>query len=309
MLPPLLAHPELVFGKVGLGGLPSADAWLRAIRFWFTPSSGVAIACGLAFAFGAWRLAVTAPRLAACAAASSLALACGIAASAPAYAWLGFVLARYALPALPFVCLALALACQHGRLAGAPGAFVALGLGVALLLASGLPNAWARTPAWLPGRWIPAVEGTPPTPREVPAFYRQLAESKERVVLAETPWIYGLWNNVLPDYAALHGQDVRIGFGTGLCTPLTWGQLPADAGLHLRGFVHLADEAALDAAGIDFVVLHRDPLSELAQVIDPIDAKATPIPDVTGCGDALRARGWQHAFEDERVLVLSAPTG
>jgi hypothetical protein len=310
VLPPLLTHPEFVLGKLGVGGYPTLSALGRASAFWLAPWPWLAAIAVAGIAAGAWALAQTAPRLAACAGASVLALALGIFAAAPAYAWLGFVLGRYALPALPFACLALALAPQlvAKRLPGALHAAACVGFGSLVLAASGIPRALAEAPAWFPNRWVAGTEGTPPEPREVPAFYRSLAEqAPDSLTLVEAPWIYGLWNNALPAYAALHRQRVRIGFTEGACSALSWGQYPQDSGIALRAFVSLADDAALEAQSVDYIVLHRDPLGELVRVIDPIDAKATEIPRIEGCAQALIAKGWQPAHGDDSVLALAPP--
>ena len=311
VLPPLLAHPEFVFGKLGVGGYPTPDALARAGAFWLTPSPWLAALAVVGIAAGAWNLSRAAPRFVACAGASVLALALAIFAAAPAYAWLGFVLGRYALPALPFACLALALAPELAarRLPGLLHATACIAFGGLLLAASGVPRALADTPAWFPSRWVTEIEGTPPEPRQVPEFYRSLAEQPAGSVnLVEAPWIYGLWNNALPAYAALHRQHVRIGFTEGVCSALAWGQYPQDSGIALRAFVSLANDAALEALGADYVVLHRDPLGELARVIDPIDAKATEIPHIEGCARALIAKGWRPVHGDDALLALAPPT-
>jgi hypothetical protein len=152
------------------------------------------------------------------------------------------------------------------------------------------------------------MERTPPEPKQIPAFYRALAEQAPgSVTVVEAPWIYGMWNNVLPAYAALHQQRVRIGFTEGACSTLSWGQYPQDSGIALRAFVSLADDAALELQGVDYVVLHRAPLGELARVIDPIDAKATEIPPIEGCARVLLAKGWRPTHGDDFLLALAPP--
>jgi len=310
LAPPLLAHPEALFDKLG-ASRPDAGALVRAAGFWLgTRSPWLALALLVPAALGAWRLARREPRFTALALASGAALALGVLASAPRYAWLGFVLGRYAVPALPLLLVFAAAGldatgARPGRPAVASAALCAL-----WLWSGGIPALLLDTRAWFPGRWVTWMEGQAPEPRRVPDFYRRLAERPPgSLTLVESPWYYSLWNNLLPHYEAIHRQRTLIGMTTGLCSDAHWGEYPPGRGVSLHSFAHLADARALAARGADFVIFHRDPAGELSRPVDPVDLRATGQPDVGGCIEAYRRLGWPEVHADPQIVVFQVPGG
>jgi hypothetical protein len=239
-------------------------------------------------------------------------LGLGILASAPRYAWLGFVIARYALPALPvalaFVALAIAPSDARRsdpRLAGLAAAAL-IGL---LLLSGGVPRTLLDTRAWFPARYVTGMEGSPPRAARVPDFYRALAEAPPgSLSLVEVPWFYSLCNNLLPFYEQVHRQRTLVGFSAGTCSDWHWGEVPPRSGISLRSFAYLDDRAALERRGVDFVVFHADLAAEMERVIDPIDVRATGQVDVRGCVHAFLASDWPLVYQDASIVVFAAPS-
>jgi hypothetical protein len=309
--PPLWAQPGHLTAKLGisspdLGSLGRAAAFLLGSH---SPWLG-ALLLGLG-GIGARALWRRAPVWTALAAGGGAALAVGVFVAAPAYSWLGFVIARYALPALPvfLACVAAGLVALLGGLRprSAPLA-AAVGLGALLLWAGRVPAILLETPVWFPARWITEMEGDVAEPRRIPEFYRRLAaEPAGSFAIVEAPWTYSLWNSLIPAYERVHRQRTLVGFTTRLCTAYAWGEYPPEAGIGFRAFVHLRDDDAMRARGVRYVVLHRDLDAEMVRVIDPIGARATGFPDVRGCAEAFRRAGWAEVFRDDAILVFEVP--
>jgi hypothetical protein len=306
--PPLWSHPQALLGKLG-GAQPDPASLGRAALFLAgTPSAWLATGLlGLA-ALGAWRARRLAPRWTAIALCASALLLLGILVSAPRYAWLGFVIARYALPALPvalaLVALAIAPDATRRPLAAlAPAALILL-----LAISGGVPRTLLETRAWFPARYVTGMEGASPRAARVPDFYRALAEAPPgSLTLVESPWFYSLWNSLLPFYEQVHRQRSLVGFSVGTCSDGHWGELPPGSGIELRSFAYLDDRAALARRGVDFVVFHADLAAELERVIDPIDVRATGQVDVRGCVRAFLASDWPLVFQDPSIVVFAAP--
>lgn len=308
--PPLASHPQALLAKIG-GARPDAASLARAALFLAgTPSPWLAAGLLALAAIGAWRARRLAPRFTALALCASAALALGILASAPRYAWLGIVIARYALPLLPpaaaFVALALRPpgAPPRALAALAPAALIPL-----LLLSGGVPRILLETRAWFPARYVTWMEGRVPRAARVPDFYRALGELPPgSVTLVEVPWFYSLWNSLLPFYEQVHHQRTRVGFSAGTCSDGHWGELPRGSGIALRSFEHLDERDDLARRGVDFVVFHADLAAEMQTVIDPIDVRATGQVDVRDCVRAFLASDWPLVYRDPAFAVFAAPT-
>lgn len=307
--PPLWSHPQALLGKLG-GARPDLASLGRAGLFLAgTPSAWLATGMlGLA-AIGAWRARRRAPRWTAIALCASGLLAIGILASAPRYAWLGIVIARYALPLLPvalaFVALAITpdTAPRRPLAALLPAALIGL-----LLLSGGVPRTLLDTRHWFPGRYVTAMEGTVPRAAQVPDLYRALgAAPPGSLTLVESPWFYSLWNSLLPFYEQVHRQRSLVGFSAGTCSDGHWGELPPGSGIELRHFAWLDDREALARRGVDYVVFHADLAAEMERVIDPIDVRATGQVDVSGCVRAFLESDWSLVYRDPGIVAFAAP--
>jgi len=310
LLPPLLSHPEAVTAKLG-GERPDLAGMGRAARFLVGASSpwvtGLFAVLAVVGAFG---LSRGAPRFAALILSASGLQVAALAAIAPEYGWLGIVNARYLLPALPVFLLCVAVGTSHSALGRSSPALASVALCALLLANSHLTTTLFDTQRWLPNRWIAEMEGTPARATRVPAFYRELAlEPPGSVRLVESPWYYSLWNNLLPFYEQVHRQEVRVGFATGLCSSGEWGEYPPAEGFDLSPFIQLSDVAALTDAerGADYIVFHRDLAGEMAEIVDPIDVRATRQPDTSACIEAMRERGWPEVYQDDSIRVFGIP--
>jgi 4-amino-4-deoxy-L-arabinose transferase-like glycosyltransferase len=138
-------------------------------------------------------------------------------------------------------------------------------------------------------------------PDTVAAFYDELARRpRGTVTIVEAPWHY-----YFHSYAWLqrhHRQRVLIGFVDDGPPPVRVGEIAAgDPGIRLRNAVHVGDRDALRARGVDYVILHRDPRSELRWP-KGVEEVAT---DMTGWEARYRAWFGAPVADDGRIVVFA----
>jgi hypothetical protein len=165
------------------------------------------------------------------------------------YAW-----ARYVMSALPFLAglcaLALTLVARRILGSGTPG--LVLGAGLLLVQFASGPLTLRRPPdgafsnTYLALHSLPAFDEPWP---ETPAFYRELARDPSVRRIVESPPIHTRAVLLYRNYALQHGKEVWIGW-------------PGDppAGVEGPPYVRPLRIAPHQA---DFLVLHKDPLSEV----------------------------------------------
>ena len=218
------------------------------------------------------------------------------------------VLARYMIPALPFLLLfvaegivALIERMRRPRLAPGVGAAVA-----ALLLATGpIPGEWHYpNQFWGHLRYQfdydpahnPYVTLLPK--EEVPAFYFELGKlAPGSVTLIEAPWRLESHFNALSLYQDVHRQHVKIGLVTPLCGTYDFGEYPPErTGMHMRELVHVGAVLRGDAQGADYLVLHPSAHNVVA---DP----GPQWPDLTRCLPAVEEALGHPAYRDDKIVV------
>ena len=225
------------------------------------------------------------------------------------------VLARYLLPILPFLLLALATgAVAIVRRFGKERSVVLLllALPAAMLLTGPLPRTLV-TPTQFLGHMRfqfdfddsknPYV--TLAMPVRYPDFYRRLAEKKpESLTLIEMPWSHQSQFNPLPFYQALHRQKVKIGLETGTCGERDTGdagpgEYPVSAhGIRFANFVHLAALLRGDKVDADFLVVHKTLWAIPAGTMHPW-------PDMRECIALISGKVGAPSFEDADIVVFA----
>ena len=218
------------------------------------------------------------------------------------------VLARYMIPALPFLLLfvaegivALVERLQPPRLA--PG--VAAAAAVTLLATGPIPAQW-HYPNQFWGHLRYQFDYDPAhnpyvtlLPKEqVPAFYRELRRLPPgSVTLIEAPWRLESHFNALSLYQDVHRQRVKIGLVTPLCGTYDFGEYPPErTGMKMRELVHLASVLRGDSRGAAFLVLHPRPHNV---VTDPGPAW----PDLTRCLPAIEEALGSPEYRDDQIVV------
>lgn len=219
------------------------------------------------------------------------------------------VLARYMLPALPFVLLFVAegVAAAVGKLRPAVLGAVTTGIGAVLLFHAGPIPAYLYRPNQFMGHarfqydydpaHNPYVLEIPKEP--IPAFYRELAKRPpESVTLIEAPWRLESNFDPHPWYQEVHRQTIRIGLVTPVCGVRDFGEYPATAtGLRFRYFVHLSEILAGRSYGADYLVMHVKAWKT------PPDA-SVEWPDVAACLPKIAATLGAPIYRDEAIVVF-----
>jgi hypothetical protein len=218
------------------------------------------------------------------------------------------VLARYMIPALPFLLLfvaegIVALFERGPRPLLAPGAAGAAA--VALLATGPVPAQW-HYPNQFWGHLRYQFDYDPVhnpyvtlLPREdVPTFYRELGRLPAgSVTLIEAPWRLESHFNALSLYQDVHRQRVKIGLVTPLCGTYDFGEYPPErTGMKMRELVHVASVLRGDANGADYLVLHPRAHNVVA---DP----GPEWPDVSRCLPAIEAALGSPAYRDDQIVV------
>ncbi len=243
----------------------------------------------------------------------TLGAAIAIAAARPQWVHHPGVLARYLLPALPFLLWFLAegvVACLEPLRRPALQAPVAVVAAALLWWAGPLPDYLYR-----PNQFIGHLRfqyDYDPThnpyvleiPREpVPEFYRQLAQKPSgSLTLIEAPWRLESNFNPHPWYQEIHRQYVKIGLVTPVCGVRDFGEYPATVrALRFREFAHLSEILAGKSYGADYLVMHLTPWKT------PPDAEVE-WPDVPACLPAIEAKLGAPVYRDAQIVVFELRT-
>ena len=319
ILPPLLVHPESLSLKSGID-LPRMDTLIGVWYAWFGTGSTIALLiCGAFAIAGAsvvWRRLPEAGSMLAGIALCVLT----IVATRPAWIHNPLTFGRYLLPILPLLLLStacgaarvgraanLAIAARHvsPALARACGAAVAAVPLLALATSTPLsPVLMHPNDNTLHGLYqfdfrrahnpiVTFMDGIPLSP-----WWANLADRPPgsiTVAVAPFPTESVGWD--APRWQRLSRQRMLSGFLTRLCANTRTNEVPDDARFRFRNAVHLGDDAALAARGVDFVAWQK-PYRYLANGIDaPVGA------DVAPCATALTARFGSPVYEDEWLAV------
>jgi len=232
-----------------------------------------------------------------------------LAASGAAWIHHPLVLARYALPVLPFLLLFLAegaVALLERMPLPALRAPAAAALVVGFFSLGPIPG-YLYYPNQFMGHLRfqydydpahnPYVTQIPSDP--VPEFYRTLGKKPPATItLIEAPWRLESNFDPHPWYQEIHRQFVKIGLVTPVCGDRSYGEYPATVtGLRLRQFAHLSSVLAGKSYGADYLVMHLAPWKT------PPDAEVE-WPDVLACLPAIEAKLGPAVYRDEQIAVF-----
>ena len=219
------------------------------------------------------------------------------------------VLARYLVPALPFVLLLTAegIATVVAR-SGAPVMRAVAGgaLIIGLFLAGPIREEWHYpNQFWGHLRYQfdydparnPYVQRVPTDP--IPAFYAELGKRPPgSVTLIEAPWRLESHFNPQSTYQDVHRQLIRIGLVTPVCGIYDFGEYPEErSGMKMRWLVHLSSLMRGDTRGADYLVLH---LKARNMATDP----GSLWPDVTKCLPEVEATLGAPEYQDDQIVVF-----
>jgi hypothetical protein len=218
------------------------------------------------------------------------------------------VLARYSIPALPFLFLFMAegVAGLIARLKFDAAKIAAVSVGAFALLAAGPLPGFLYFPNQFIGHlrfeydydpaYNPYVQLVPPDP--IPEFYRQLAAlPPASLTLIEAPWRLESNFNPHPWYQEIHRQRVKIGLVTPVCGVRDFGEYPESPGMRFRQFAHLTAILRGETYSADYLIVH------LRAWKLPPDA-GVEWPDMVACLPAIEARLGPPRFRDDQIVVF-----
>jgi len=240
----------------------------------------------------------------------TLGAAIAIAAARPQWIHHPGVLARYLLPALPFLLLFLAegvVACLEPLRRPALQGCVVLVVAALLSWAGPMPDYFYQPNQFMGHLRFqydydpahnPYVLEIPRDP--VPDFYRQLVQKPPRTLtLIEAPWRLESNFDPHPWYQELHRQYVKIGLVTPVCGVRDFGEYPATVrALRFRQFAHLSEILAGKSYGADYLVMHVVPWKT------PPDAELE-WPDVQACLPAIETKLGAPIYRDAQIVVFA----
>jgi hypothetical protein len=300
LLPPLVIDTE--YTKAGRDAVTSESLYRTLLMLAGTAHPAVAIALYASVAYGFIRLRARDADLAWYLATIGGAGFVVVAASGALWISHPLVLARYAMPALPFLLLF-----------AAEGAFVALvavvsppirpfaaaGLVAALVVTGPIPREWHYPnqfwghmiyqfdydPAHNP--YVPAAADIP-----IPSFYASLASRPPgSVTLVEMPWRLESALNRFARYQQVHRQIVHVGLVTPLCGQYDFGEYPETLrGMQMREMVHLSALLRGDIGDADYLVVHHHP-------------PGSPWPDMQRCLPLIAAKFGEPVYRDDEISV------
>ena len=315
--PPLLARPEALGAKGGFTAF-GPDTLAGAVHWWLGSRWVAVVALALLVAaLGApkvWRALPEARTGTLGLAGTAIALAF----TRPEWGETAFVFARYLLPFVPLLLLAIACGAVAAgeRFAAGPrrtSTTVAVAAVVTIALAVSSPlRAWTRHPNsnrlgidalydFRPGpnRARETISRIPMSP-----FWQSLATHPPgTLVVAAAPFRFESYDWDAPRWERKSGQRVIPGWLTGLCVERRTGELPATAGHAFRNAAYLADRASLDARRVDYVVWQKP------WVAHAEDRLVRGGDDTAACEPALRARFGAPVHEDAQLVAFRVAAG
>ena len=321
LLPPYLANPQALTSKGGID-MPTLATLVGAFYAWLgTPSTVAVVLCIAVAMAGARDIARSMPETRSAALGLALTMA-AVAVARPMWSFNSITFARYLLPLVPLILLAVAAGTL--RIAGAIADRLsarAPSLGrasFALLAATPVIALAAQSPLapmlshpngqtlhfWYyfdfrPERhpYVPLLDAIPLSP-----FWASLAALPPGSVrIAAAPFYFESYDWDAPRWERLGHQAVLPGLLTGLCVDKRWGEVPRDPAFRFRNAVHLADDEALARKKIDYVVWQKP--YRPAPTQSPPDASA----DTAHCEPVLRAKFGPPAFEDAHLIAFRLP--
>jgi hypothetical protein len=314
LLPPFLLDQENL-GRHSGWGLPVPGTVLRALRiFAGTDSKLVALALLLPAVVGLVRLARTAREVTALFVTAGVLQAGAVCVIAPAHRSDVFAFARYILPLLPPVLLAVACGVR-ALLERVPETSRALAgplLGGWLVAVGPLPATWYWPDSWsanhLAFGMLGKSEDLAANVPHVPDFYLRLLDRPQAsLTLVEAPWFPPIFANALPHYQRLHRQCVLIGFTSTPGSRPGRGELPYPApGFELTNFLFVEDLLGPGAPPADYLVLHRDVRREYDMRSSPVllEIANEQHADIGPLAERCRSRFGAPEFEDDWVIVF-----
>jgi hypothetical protein len=310
LAPPLMNDWVRFSAKAGSDAVTPESIYRTMLMLLGVAQPALLILLGALTVLGIYRLGQRDRDLVAYLGTVMLGAAIAIAAARPQWIHHPGVLARYLLPALPFVLLFLAegaVACLEPLGRPAWRASIVVVAAALLWWAGPMPDYFYRPNQFMGHLRFqydydpahnPYVLEIPRDP--VPDFYRQLAQKPPRTLtLIEAPWRLESNFNPHPWYQEIHRQYVKIGLTTPVCGVRDFGEYPATVrAFRFSQFAHLSEILAGKSYGADYLVMH------LVAWKTPPDAELE-WPDVLACLPAIEAKLGTPVYRDGQIVVFA----
>jgi hypothetical protein len=317
LLPPLVANPVSMSLKSGVDLLDAGTL----VGVWFawlgTPSALVVALCIALAACGARDVWQRLPE-ARTGVVGILLTLLALVVTRPMWSFMPLSVARYLLPFLPLLLLAIAagtirIAHRIATPASPPkrmaGFAVALLPCIALASQSPLPEMLRQTNAqtlhlayhfeFRPERnpLLPHLAAIPLSP-----FWAGLAAlPRDSMRIAVAPFYFESYDWDAPRWERLGGQTVVPGYLTGLCMDQRWGEVPPDPRYRFHNAVHLAEGAQLARRGIGYVVWQKPYMRSRNGEPQPIGG------DTAWCERLMFETFGRPEYEDDTLIAFRIP--
>lgn len=304
-LPPLLHDAYSLLGKTQKHHA-SLDTIVGAWHLWLgTASPWLALVALILAIIGMPRLWRHFPEARAVALGALLTLIL-VLLTGPAWSNHSLVVARYLLPVLPLILLALVVGIQQlgwkTRPAIAVGLMLILVIG--LLATSPVPD-WLRNPNGNKSHTALIFEFRPHKnkamdymrQRPVPPFWKQLADKpRNSLIVAVAPFAFESyhWDAIFWEPAS--GQRVIPGLLLGLCTEQRNGEVPDNGRFRFSNVAYLARPTDAKQRGVDYILWQKPAYFGEAQVMTH--------KNLTGCEEKIRQLYGQPVYEDDKIAVF-----
>ena len=313
VLPPLLGHPDALGGKLGVHA-PEWGTFIGAFYTWLGTSSSLLILAGLVLAvIGSRRIWHRLPIMSSVI--TGLGLTLGIILiTQPAWVNQPLTLARYLLPMIPLLLLAISLGLSQFsevmiKKWGDRGIWLgwaALGFGLLVtahysplhsILSS--PNSNSTHSVFqvdFRAEHNPVFQYQKNLP--LSQFWQQLASfPPDSLKIVASPFYFESYDWNAPRWEQISHQLVMPGHLTGFCLKHRWGEVPDGGGFRFRNVGYSGNPQGLIERGFDLVVFQKP----VIMMIDGIEIELG-----TGTSDCLRAHQELYSepvYEDELLLV------
>ena len=293
LLPPLLTHPESLSGKTGVDS-PNLGTLIGAWYAWLgTGSIGAVVVCSALSAYGArdlWR-ALPEARTGTLGVALTLLI---VLLTRPAWSFNPGTLARYLLPFIPLLLLAVAVGATKAAARVVTRRTVvrqALAAGIAVLPCAALALTSPLVPLLqYPNNqtlalvnymdFRPAKNAILPYLEAIPlsAFWQTLAgQPPGSLRVAAAPFYFESYNWDAARWERLSRQSVLPGYLTGLCVDKRAGEVPQGPTFDFRNAAYLADDRSLAKRHIDYVIWQKPYVQTSKGKPEPIGSDTAPL--------------------------------
>ncbi|MBT4521562.1 MAG: hypothetical protein HOC23_16305 [Halieaceae bacterium] len=314
VVPPMLGHPEALGAKLGLQ-TPSLQSYYGTLFVWLGTPSTEFMLIGVFFAaLGTGELCRKFPLTTSLLTGLALTFV-SILLTRPAWVNHSVTLARYLLPVIPVLLLAISLGIRRvfevvirnwghsGKLISLTAIISALsfmGYQSPLLNMLAKPNSNSlHSVYWFDFRSEKNQIAHYMDDFSVSPFWQELASfPQDTLKIAAGPFSFETYHWDAARWEQISQQRVMPAFFTGFCVKRRWGEVPNDRGFRFQNVAYPGEKGDLKRRGFDLLV-YQKPFTQSTK-----DGEIAFGKDTAACGPALRERFPAPIYEDEQLVVF-----